>query len=124
MALKLIGAVALFQGLVSLILAIILGGQKEVVSLLYGSALSLFNFALLVYLWNLIFNSNKKRVALAVFLIVIKYAILVWVFVQIPKEKTIESFDFALGIIANPVSVIGVGFSYKFFRKRFFEVKK
>jgi len=125
MALRVIGAV----GFIQLVLTILAGGfffaeHPKLVSLLFGSGLSFLNFVLLVYLWKLIFRSNKKRVALAIFLIVIKYAILIWVFTQIPKEKSLEAFVFAIGVIINPAAVIGAGFSYKFFRKAYFENKK
>ncbi len=117
MALRVIGLVGVIQVFFTLVLALSLGSSQKIISMLFGSGLALANFVLLVYLWKLIFHSAKKRVALLVFLIVIKYAILIWVFMQIPKEKNLEAFAFAVGVLLNPCAVIGAGFSYRFFRK-------
>ncbi len=124
MALRVIGVVGAFQFLFTVLLALVLSQQQKINSVFLGSGLSMVNFILLVYLWKVIFQSPKKSVALPLFLIVIKYAILIWVFMQIPREKSLDAFEFAIGVLLNPAAVICAGFCNKFFRKQSFENKK
>ncbi len=124
MASRVIGVVGAFQFMFTVLVALLLGQQQKINSVCLGSGLSMINFILLVYLWKVIFHSPKKSVALPLFLIVIKYAILIWVFMQIPREKSLDAFEFAVGVLLNPAAVISAGFCNKFFRKQSFENKK
>lgn len=126
MTARVIGLVGLIQAVTTAVLISLVYSAGGAISVAFGSSLAFLNFILLVYLWKQIFKSSKKRVALPVFLIVIKYAILIFAFIQISKgrlyfinfNRPLDGFDFALGVLTNPIAVIVAGFSHKWLRKR------
>lgn len=107
------------QLLSTLILVFVADFDKQLQnqSILIGSGVSLLNFILLATLWRLIFSGDKKRVALAILLIVIKYSILIWVLMVLPKALALNGLGFAVGILINPAAVIVVGLIYGFLLK-------
>ena len=118
MAPRVIGVVGLIQLLLTVGISLSLGENLKILSLVYGSGLAYVNFILLVYLWKYIFVRGKKNVARTVFLIVIKYAILIFVFVWLGDRKSLFSHSvdttvFAVGILLNPISVILSGLAKK-----------
>jgi len=120
-ALRIINIVALVQLALTAALCFWSVDQKpQMASILWGSGVAIFNFSALVLLWRMIFQSSKKRVALAVFLIVIKYAILVTVFVLVPRSIGLSGFEFALGVLTNPLAVILVGLNNRLISKYYF----
>ncbi len=123
MAPRVIIVVGLIQLLLTVAISIYLGESAKILSLVYGSGIAYVNFILLVYLWKYIFVRGKKNVALPVFLIVIKYAILIFVFVRLGDGKPlfeiyIDTTVFALGILLNPISVIFSGLAKKILLKK------
>lgn len=123
MAPRVIAVVGLLQFLITGSVALYLNEGTKILSLVYGSGISYVNFILLVGLWKYIFVRGKKNVALPVFLIVIKYAILMFVFIQLADRKTlfehsIDTTVFALGILVNPIAVIFSGLAKKILLKK------
>ena len=123
MAPRVITVVGFIQLLFTIGISIFFGERIKILSLVYGSGLAYVNFILLVYLWKHIFVRGKKNVALPVFLIVIKYAILIFVFVQLGDRKSlfdnsVDTTVFALGILLNPISVICSGLAKRILLKK------
>ena len=79
-------------------------------SLSFGSFLAFINLALLAYAWKIIILGPKKSVAWTVFLIVLKYGILIWVLVKAPKMEWFDESSFALGVLVHPIAVLIGGF--------------
>lgn len=90
---------------------------NKTLSMIFGSTFAWVNFALLALLWRMIFETSKKKVALVLVLIVIKYGILIGIFSNTSKITWLESMWFAVGIMANPISVIIGGLNYKLLMK-------
>lgn len=87
--------------------------SNKTASLVFGALFALVNFILLVFMWKKIFDPSKKKVALILLLIVIKYGILIGIFVSSSKIVWLDSMWFAIGIITNPASVIISGLNHK-----------
>ena len=87
--------------------------QQKQLSVGFGSALGFFSFLMLVLFWRMVFFARKKNLALGIFLIVIKYGILILVLASLPKAKELDPLFFSFGVLANPAAVIFCGLSYK-----------
>ncbi|MGE5086751.1 MAG: hypothetical protein ACM3MG_10655 [Bacillota bacterium] len=96
-----------FQVLVTALGALILGifaAPSQIVSFLVGSGLILLSFFLLGTGWALIFQ--KKLIALAVGIIVFKYAILGIIIFTIVKQPWFDPMWFAMGVASFVLSAI------------------
>ncbi|MBO9668291.1 MAG: hypothetical protein J7501_15935 [Bdellovibrio sp.] len=96
-----------FQALVSalgVLLLAIFAASSQAVSFLVGSGLILLSFFLLGIGWSLIFK--KKLIALAVGIIVFKYAILGIIIFTIVKRPWFDPLWFAMGVASFVLSAI------------------
>jgi hypothetical protein len=114
---RLVLAVFVVQAVFTLGLYLIIpeaaNASNKTASLVFGALFALVNFILLVFMWKKIFDPSKKKVALILLLIVIKYGILIGIFVSSSKIAWLDSMWFAIGIITNPASVIISGLNHK-----------
>lgn len=94
---------ALVTALGALLLAIF-AASSQMVSFLVGSGLILLSFFLLGTGWALIFQ--KKLIALAVGIIVFKYAILGIIIFTIVKRPWFDPMWFAMGVASFVLSAI------------------
>ncbi|HWU43917.1 MAG TPA: hypothetical protein VN132_10785 [Bdellovibrio sp.] len=97
--------ILIFQGLITILGAILLTvytASPQAKSFLVGSGLIWFSFLLLGTGWGLIFQ--KKLIALAVAIIVFKYAILGIIIFTIVKLPWFDPLWFAIGIASFVVS--------------------
>lgn len=109
MLIKILTTIFLFQLILSAIFTQIMA--VDLLSFSLGGAISFINFAVLAILWMLIIY--KKRVAPAVSVVVIKYGILIYLFMKIPQINWVHQNDLVYGIIINPVAVVIGGFFLK-----------
>lgn len=109
MILRILSTIFLFQVILSVIFTQLL--TVDLRSFGLGGLISFINFAVLAYLWLLIIY--KKRVAPALSVVVIKYGILIYLFMKIPQINWIKQNDLVYGIIINPVAVVIGGFFLK-----------
>lgn len=99
--------VLFFQALISVLgasLLAIFAAPFQTISFLVGSGLILLSFFLLGTGWALIFQ--KKLIALAVGIIVFKYAILGIIIFTIVKRPWFDPMRFAMGVASFVLSAI------------------
>ena len=106
MILRIVTIILAVQIILSTILFYIM--KLDLLSFGLGGFISAFNFAVLAFLWGLIIY--KKRVAPSVIVVVIKYGILIYLFMKIPQISWIKQNDLVYGILINPAAVILGGF--------------
>lgn len=99
----------LVLGVVGTALAFFLVAPVAGLSFAAGAAVTLFNFAVLVYGWPRILA--KKQVAPATFAIVFKFAILGWILYFVAHSPTIHLAWFAVGLATVIPSVIVASFN-------------
>lgn len=85
--------------------------KTHLLSFVLGGSIAYLNFVVLTILWNLIIF--KKRVAPPLIVVVIKYGILIYLFLKIPQINWINQNDLVYGILMNPGAVILGGFFLK-----------
>lgn len=85
--------------------------KTQLLSFVLGGLISYVNFVVLTILWNLIIF--KKRVAPPLIVVVIKYGILIYLFLKIPQINWINQNDLVYGILMNPAAIILGGFFLK-----------
>lgn len=107
--LKTISYIFLSQIVLSLLFLTIL--KTHLLSFALGGWIAYLNFVVLTVLWNLIIF--KKRVAPPLIIVVIKYGILIYLFLKIPQINWINQNDLVYGILMNPAAVILGGFFLK-----------
>ena len=102
-----------FISISHLIFALIIGiptyffiGNQQVLSFFLGAGLIHFSYLILAISWSLIFQ--KKLIALAVILIIFKYAILGVILFQIVKMQWLSLLWFSLGV----ASFVTAAFAY------------
>lgn len=113
MTLRLLSAVGGLQILLIGVAITLIDARQNQLSMVFGGLLSFFSFLMLVIFWKRVFFGRKKNLALGIFLIVIKYGILILVLATLPRVKEIDPLFFSFGIIANPAAVILSGLGYK-----------
>jgi hypothetical protein len=106
MILRIVTIILAVQIILSTILFYIM--KLDLLSFGLGGFISAFNFAVLAFLWGLIIY--KKRVAPSVIVVVIKYGILIYLFMKIPQISWIKQNDLVYGILVNPAAVVLGGF--------------
>lgn len=107
--LKILLFIFIFQLILSFILYYTMPVNLE--SFVLGFIISYANFTALALLWQVIIY--KKRVAPSVGVVVIKYGILIYLFMKIPQIGWINQNDLVYGILVNPVAVVVGGFFLK-----------
>lgn len=85
--------------------------RTHLLSFILGGLIAYLNFVVLTILWNLIIF--KKRVAPPLIVVVIKYGILIYLFLKIPQINWINQNDLVYGILMNPAAIILGGFFLK-----------
>ena len=81
-----------------------LDSVQNIGPLLIGSVISSLNFTTLVVFYVFVFQ--KKSVALGIFIVVIKYAILGFLLWYFLVKSTLPQGAFLTGIIVNPAAVV------------------
>lgn len=92
-------SVILFQGFITLLFALGIGyyiALHQAYSFIMGALVILLSFGLLGWAWGLIFK--KKLVALAIGIIVFKYAILGIIIFRLVDQPWFKPLWFALGV--------------------------
>lgn len=99
-------------GVLGSVLVAFFAGQAASLSFTGGAALTLFNFAVLVYGWPRILA--KKQVAPAIAVIIFKFAILGWILYLVASSQTIHLGWFACGLATVIPSVLVTAFMSDF----------
>ena len=87
-------------------------GQPALWSFAGGAAVTLFNFAVLVYVWPVILA--KKQVAPGIGVIIFKFAILGWILYLVAHSQTVRLGWFACGLATVLPSVLVTAFMSDF----------
>lgn len=99
----------IFSGLL-MIFSFIFFKDQWAISFGVGSLFSIFNAALLGFVWQCILN--KKRIALAISVIVFKYAFFIVLIYRMATSKSLDLVGLSLGI----ASIAGVGIVWSFWK--------
>lgn len=101
-ALEILGIQAILTGLGFLLAQV--DSMQNGISVVLGAIVSAFNFLTLVFFYECIFK--KKRVALGISTVVIKYAILGLLLWGILTQSDLPKEGFIGGVILNPLAVV------------------
>ena len=106
MASRAIFGILSLQMILSLILSLVLrlDSPQNIEMLVFGSLASGLNFAALAIFYVFIFQ--KKRVALGIFIVVIKYAILGFLLWNFLTQMSGSKASFLIGLVLNPIAIV------------------
>lgn len=99
---EILGIQAILTGLGFLLAQV--DSMQNGVSVILGAMVSAFNFLTLVFFYECIFK--KKRVALGISTVVIKYAILGLLLWGILTQSNLPKGGFIGGVMLNPIAVV------------------
>jgi hypothetical protein len=93
---------------VGLFMWVVFGSERQSFSFFIGAALSGAHLLIMIWCWQQIFN--KKSVALAGSVIVIKYAVLGVIVFKVLTQRWLDALPFVAGLGAVVASIIVSGF--------------